>query len=243
MIDSLMSAVRFDFAALIKRKGQSISTSLCLFIVLSFLCVTLLIFYQYNKLDVRSAVLILQRQTYSIDMQSGLSLNDGEINSLNSELASTGFRINGKSVQLGNNELIPFAQILMLTSKESLSSKEINKKIINSPDFYSHFLLFYLYFKEGLIIPWFIVLGIALARITQKNLLKINYYSYQCVYGWVSLLFIDPLILYLFLSIIDVRWSYKIFLFTVVYTLISFSFSKYVVKYSTISGEKNANDS
>lgn len=237
MIDSLVNAARFDFSELKKSKNHSVSTSILMLIVLAVLSIVLILIFQLSKIDTPKALTIIQEEEYVIT-QEGLSLNDNQLVEFNQRLEETGYGVSSKAIFLGKNELVSFNQLLMLNKSNQLSSETVNQIMDGNIQFIRNFILFYLYLKESIILVWVIVLCIILARITKKYIKQAKVYSYQRVFTWVSLLVIDPLLIYCIMGLLEIRWSYRMFLFTLLYTIIVFIFSNYLIKHVEIKGEK-----
>lgn len=237
MIDLLVNAARFDFKSLKKSKNKKVSTSILMLVLLTVCSIAFIFIFQLTKMDTPKALTVIQQKEYVIT-QEGLSLNDHQIQGLNQELSGTGYTISSNAIFLGKNELLSFNQLLLLAQSDDLSSKTINQTLEKKQSFISNFVLFYLYLKESLILFWVIILGIILARITQKYVKHAKVYSYQQIFGWITALVIDPLLMYCVMGLLEVRWSYRMFLFTLLYTMVVFIFSKYLIMHVTIEGEK-----
>lgn len=237
MIDLLVNAARFDFKSLKKSETKNVSTSILLLIILTVCSIVLIFIFQLSKMDTPKALTIIQEKEYQIT-QKGLSLDEYQIQEINQQLSDTGYSISSSAIFLGKNELLSFNQLLLLSQSDELSNETINQTLEKKEPFIRNFVLFYLYLKESLVLFWVIILAIILARISQTYTKKAEIYSYQRLFGWVTSLVIDPLLIYCIMAFLEVRWSYRMFIFTLLYTMIVFIFSKYLITHVTIEGEQ-----
>ena len=237
MIDLLANAARFDFKSLKKSDDQKVATSVLLLVILTVVSVLILFVFQLSQMNIPKTLTIIQKEHYIIN-EKGVSLSNTQLQDVNQRLQGTGYSVSSQAIRLGKNDFLSFSQLLLLCQTDELSSETIHQAIENNEEFIGNFVLFYLYLKESVIVCWGIILAIILARITQKYVKQAKAYSYQRMFGWVTALAIDPLLVYCLMGLLEVRWSYRFFIFTLLYTMIVFIFSKYLIAHVTIEGEQ-----
>lgn len=239
MIDLLANAARFDFLSVKKSPQKKISSSMLMLIFLTILSISLIFVFQLSKLDTPRALQVLEKESYQIEKE-GISLSDTEIQQLNQKLSETGYGLSREAIYMGKNEILSFSQLLALYQAEKIDSVQINSTIDEEKTFIEYFVWFYLYIKESVTLIWVILLGIFLARITQKYVKQTKLYTYQRIFGWVVALMIDPILVYTVMGLLEVKWSYRIFIFTLLYVMVDFIFSRYLVTHVTIEGEERS---
>ncbi|MGM0123451.1 hypothetical protein IGI37_000817 [Enterococcus sp. AZ194] len=236
MIDLLVSAARFDFFVVKKSASRKLSDSVLQLVLMTVLSISLIFAFQLSKMNTTKALTIVQEESYRIS-QGEISFSDEKIQQVNQKLSETGYQISKTAIFLEKNELLSFRQLLSLCNREELENKQIAQMIEKDSSFVEGFIWFYFYIKEAVVLIWILMLSIVLARGTKKYVRRVEIHSYQRIFGWVAILVVDPLLIYTVMSLLSVRWSYRIFIFTLVYVMIVFIFSRYLIAHVKIEGE------
>ncbi|MBS7576453.1 MULTISPECIES: DUF1189 family protein [unclassified Enterococcus] len=236
MIDRLMTAVKLDFSAMIKKPAEKIKQTMSTLIVSILLVGSINALVNISQLDIKLGISQLSQQTYTIT-EGEVNIDSNDLEQLNEKLQNSGISIQATKISFGKQDSLSFEQIQLLFGKSQISSDEINELLKNYNNFIVNFIFFYFYFKELLFAVWMIILVIVLSRTTQKYLRNRVEVKFEQVFDWISSLATLPLFLYLILNSIGLRWSMRVFIITLLYTLLVFIFTRFSFSHLKIEEE------
>lgn len=236
MIDRLMIAVKLDFPTMIKRPAEKIKEAMSVLIISILLVGTINALVNISQVDIKFGISQLNQQTYKI-AEGEIRIAPNDLERLNENLQNSGISVQSTKISFGKQDSLSFQQIQLLFGQSQISSDEVKKQLTKYNNFVVNFLFFYFYFKELLFAIWLIILVIVLSRTTQKYLRNRIEIKFEQVFDWISSLATLPLFLCLILNGLGLRWSMRVFIITLLYTLLVFIFTRFSFSHLKIEEE------
>lgn len=237
MIDRLVMAARMDFSSMLIRPSIKVRNALVILIISILLLATCNVFFSMSQVNINNGIEQIKNYDFSIS-DGKINIDSEQMQQLNNDLRADGITIESKKIIFARNDTVSFQQLLLFSGQESLDNQEVLSLLHENSALISGLIFFYFYLKELITFFWVIILAIVLSRTTQKYLRQRVQLSFRKTFDCVTSLATLPLFACLLLNSFGVKWSMRLLIITMIYTILAFIFARYSLTNIKIKEEK-----